>query len=222
MKGASQMSKKCTKLIYPTQGKARTVARGMAIKSGEPFDWYFCNACNGWHVGHSAKKQIAILKKQVLEKNAAVLGIDPGKTGALALICGQYLEIHDFKDTCSAQRLVSVLNGKFSIRFAILEKVWFRADERDVKKAETLIRNAEMWETLLKLNGIDFEKYAPETWRKGMVKTSGSKERMTQKAIELFPFYEKEFTRHDRAEAALIAYRAWRHIEAGRPTRLVA
>jgi hypothetical protein len=216
------MPKKCTKLILKTQGRARTVAKGMSIKSGEPFDTYYCKICEGWHVGHSAKKRTAILKKQIMENNSAVLGIDPGKTGAMALICGKHLEIHDFKNTLASQKVLSVLKGKFSIKFCILEKVWLRADERDVKKAETLIRNAQMWEDLLTLNGIDYEKYAPDTWRKGLVPAAGSKERMTQKAIQLFPLYEKEFYRHDRAEAALMAYRAQRHIEAGRPTRLVA
>lgn len=209
---------KCTKLIHKTQGRARTVAKGMSIKSGEPFDSYYCKICEGWHVGHSSKKQIAVLKKALLENNSAALGIDPGKTGAMALVCGKYLEIHDFKNTLASQKALSVLKSKFSIKFCILEKVWLRAEERDVKKAETLIRNAQMWEDLLILNGIDYEKYAPETWRAGLVKKNmqGRKQAYVKKAREIFKEYPAwQFNRPGRAEAALIAWRAWRHVSAG-------
>jgi len=215
--------KKCTKQIHESLGKARGVAREMAIKFGMPFDAYHCKKCGGWHIGRADKKELIRMKKKILDENIAALGIDPGKTGAIAVVSGAYLEIHDFKDILAAQKTISLLLARFSIKFCVLEKVWLRgASERDVTKAETLIRNSQTWEDLLILNKIDYAKYAPDTWRKGLVAKSGDKERFTQKAIKLFPRYEKEFFRHDRAEAALIAYRAWRHVEAGKPTRLVA
>jgi len=213
------MHKKCLKVIFKTQGKARTAAKGMIEKTGVPFNIFFCQNCAGWHIGRANKEKIIVQKKKILADNAAVIGIDPGKKGAMAVIYGSILEIHDFADTLTANKTIVLLNRKFSIKFAILEKVWIRASERDVKSAEILIRNAQMWETLLTLSGIDFWKYAPETWRKGLVPLSGSKDYVIQKAIELFPKYEKEFYRHDRAEAALIAYRAYRHVQAGKPTK---
>jgi len=214
------MRKKCTKLVLKTQGIARNAAKKMAFKNNVPFDFYFCERCKGWHVGRSYKTQLSIMKKKILKENDAVLGIDPGKTGSLALICGAYLEIHDFKSILAAKRLIAGLNHKFLIKFCVLEKVWLRPKERDVKRAEKLIRNSQIWETLLILNGIDYEKYSPDTWRKGLIPLSGDKERFVKKAIKLFPYYEKEFSRHDRAEATLMAYRAWRHIEAGKDTRI--
>jgi hypothetical protein len=38
---------------------------------------------------------------------------------------------------------------------------------------------------------------------------------MRKKALQLLGGTEKDFARHDRAEAALMAFRAWEHVKAG-------
>jgi hypothetical protein len=161
------------------------------------------------------------IRSKFLEDNPAVIGIDPGITGALALICGNHVEIHDYKSTMASFNLLNLLNEKFSIKFAIIEKVWIWKNEKDVKRAETLIRNQEMWKTLLRINTIDFESYAPVNWRKNLIyKKDRNKPGYIRTANRIFSGHEELFTRHDRAEAALIAYRALKHVESGMATSM--
>jgi Holliday junction resolvasome RuvABC endonuclease subunit len=214
------MPKKCKKINSKTNGSARHKARKMEKRYGVPYNSYFCKICQCWHVGRIAKENIAAGRKLFLQDNPAVIGIDPGKTGALALICSDVVEIYDYIDILSAASLVSRLKEKYNVRFAIIEKVWIWKNEKDVKTAEALIRNAQTWATLLAINKITFETYPPVTWRKGFVsKKDMNKEGYIKIAINIFPEYEHILYRHDRAEALLIAYRAWKHIEAGMPTQ---
>jgi len=75
-----------------------------------------------------------------------------------------------------------------------------------------------MWDCLLHVHGIPHDEYSPASWRKGLVsgKKAASKDGLIEKAIEIFG---GKFARHDQAEAALMAYRAYRHIEAGWKTK---
>ncbi|MBT3807687.1 MAG: hypothetical protein HOG03_24330 [Desulfobacula sp.] len=215
------MSNHCTKVKHNTTGRAKFVAKKNSERYGVPFTHYLCKKCHKWHTGRLCKGAIMEARNKFLEENPAVVGIDPGIKGALALICGQHLEIHDYKSTMASFNLLNLLNEKFSIKFAIIEKVWIWKNEKDVKKAETLIRNQERWKTLLRINTIDFESYAPVNWRKNLIyKKDRNKPGYIRTANRIFSGHEELFTRHDRAEAALIAYRAWRHVEAGMATSM--
>jgi len=158
--------------------------------------------------------------------NIATLGIDPGITGALA-VCyendGLRLFIFDYSSVKSSNNILLRIKAKNDIKFAILEKVWFWKNEHDVKKAEVLIRNSEMWATLLKITGINFERYPPVTWRKGLIPSGKvrNKKIYIEKAHNLFPKDILKIKRHDQAEAALMSYRAWMHVSSGMPTRIV-
>ena len=215
------MAKKCKKRKHNSQGKARHEASVMAIKHGVPYDYFLCNLCKKWHIGRTDKRKVADIKRGLLMKNVAVMGIDPGKTGAIAVICGEHIEIRDFVNTLNtlgAYKLVTALNRKFELKFAIIEKQWLRDKEHDNKSAEKIIRNSEMWETLLAINRIPYEKYAPATWRKNFIpKNLRTKKGYIKKAKTMWPEYEDLFSRHDRAEACLIAYRALLHVQSGMP-----
>jgi len=215
------MSKKCIKIKHSSSGRARYVARKNGERYGVPYSFFFCKRCGKWHTGREYKDAMDNIRSKFLEDNPAVIGIDPGITGALALICGDHVEIHDYNSTMASFNLVSLLKGKFNVKFAIIEKVWIWEKERDVKAAEVLIRNSEMWKVMLRLNTIDYESYTPAKWRKNLIyKKDRNKAGYIRTAKRIFPKHEKLFTRHDRAEAALIAYRAWRHVEAGMATSM--
>lgn len=148
-------------------------------------------------------------------KKTAFLGIDPGKNGALCCLSYPDLDYYDFKHVLGVDLYLVRLKRKFDVKFAVLEKVWLWKNEKDFKTAEVLIRNSEMWITLLQIHGIPFLQSAPANWRKGLIKGAPSKSKFMKKAIELFPESAGLITRHDRAEAALLAYRAHLHIKAG-------
>lgn len=150
-------------------------------------------------------------------RKIAVIGIDPGEKGSLACLSYNNLRFYDFDHTYGADLFLVRLKCKFDIKFAVLEKVWIWKNEKDVKSAEVLIRNSEMWITLLKIHGIPFLQATPGSWRKGIIKGKPRKDKCMAKAKKLFPESVDLFTRHDRAEAALIAYRAWRHFNSGSP-----
>ena len=211
----------CRKKKHPTRGAAKHEAEKLRNIYGVPYSFYKCKICGKYHTGRVMKGQVEDLKKQYLDKNAAVLGIDPGKKGALALICAGKVEVYDFVDTESAAKTIRLLNDKFQIKFAILEKVWFQPNERDIKSAEVLIRNAQTWETLLVINHIPYWKYSPITWRKNLVpKKLQNKPGYIIKAHELYPKCTYVINRHDRAEAVLMAHRALLHVESGMAVRL--
>ena len=151
------------------------------------------------------------------EKPIAALGIDPGQKGALVIISGDILGVHNFRDVESSEAAFLSLTKEYDVRFAILERVWFRPNERDVKSVEVLIRNHEMWHTLLHVFKIPHENYSPGQWRDGVIqkKDQGNKKIYIEKAKQLMPGHADRFTRHDIAEAALMAWRAWMHVSAG-------
>ncbi len=215
------MKKTCKKREHKSMGKARHEASRLAIKYGVPYSFFLCQKCKKWHTGRVYKGIVEPSRRIFLKGNPAVIGIDPGQAGSLTLICASKIEIHDFTDTITAFKTVCCLNDKFKVKFAIIEKVWFWENEKDVKSAEVLIRNAQMWETCLEINRIPYASYSPATWRKGLImKSKRTKKGYIEKAKELFPKYEELFTRHDRAESTLIAYRALRHVEAGMPVEI--
>jgi len=150
-----------------------------------------------------------------MEKPIAALGIDPGKTGALVLLSEKKMGVHNFKNIESAKIAIEKINESYDIKFAILEKVWIRYGEKDVKSAEVLIRNSEMWHTLLHFFEIEHREYAPSQWRKGLIvkRDQHGKGIYIETAKKLMPEHAHMFTRHDKAEAALMAWRAWMQIK---------
>lgn len=155
-------------------------------------------------------------------KKKAVLGIDPGEKGSICCLNYPHISLHDYKDTLTAFADLGQLGSLFDINFVVIEKIWFRGGdaEKNVKATERLIRNQEMWITLLKIYKIRYIEVAPSTWRKGLVRNKGGKNEAMATAKSIFHESKGLITRHDEAEAALMAYRAYQHVRAGRPTEL--
>jgi len=214
----------CGKKKYPGRQVAIAAARVLSVEKGVPVDAYYCRDGHCWHIGRSNKQELYKIvearRDDMITKNVATIGIDPGQTGAIALVSGSNLSVWDYTSIETAADKISALNERFDIKFAILEKVWPQPND-EPKRLNVLIRNAAMWDTLLHINDIPHEEYAPSTWRAGLVskRKRYKKENYILTASRLFPAFVGVFTRHDRAEAALMAYRAWRHVEAGWETR---
>jgi Holliday junction resolvasome RuvABC endonuclease subunit len=201
----------CGKRCYLKQSKAKAAARLMEAQERVPFSTYRCGSV--WHIGKSFKNRY--LKQVDMGSKKAAIGIDPGQTGALALVNDDDLVIYDFQSIEAADQALTDLQRVYNIRFAVLEKVWVRKSERNVHSVTQLIRSAAMWDCLLHVHGIAHDEYAPQTWRKGLVHGKATKERLREKARQLLGGTDKDFARHDRAEAALMAFRAWQHVKAG-------
>jgi Holliday junction resolvasome RuvABC endonuclease subunit len=202
----------CGKRCYPKQSQARAAARVMDRQEGVPFSEYQCGGV--WHIGKTFKNRF--LKAVGMGSKKAAIGIDPGKTGALALVNDEDLVIYDFQSIEAADQALTDLQRQYNIRFAVLEKIWMRKTERNPHSVTQLIRSAAMWDCLLHVHGIPHEEYSPQTWRAGLISgKKTSKAAMVEKARQLLGGSEDDYTRHDRAEAALIAWRAWQHVKSG-------
>lgn len=201
----------CGKKCYPKQSKAKAAARQMEAQQGVPFSTYRCGSV--WHIGKTFKNRF--LKKVSMGSKKAAIGIDPGQNGALALVNDDDLIIYDYESIEAADQALTDLQKQYNILFAVLERVWIRKNERNVTSANLLIRNAAMWDTLLHVHGIPHDEFSPQTWRKGLVHARAGKEAMVRKAQQLLGGTDRDFARHDRAEAALMAFRAWEHVKAG-------
>lgn len=138
------------------------------------------------------------------------IGIDPGQKGAVAIIHYRKLSVFNYEGPVNAANLISELKKKYSPDFCIIEKQWIWPNEKDVKRAEVLIRSAQMWETLMYANNIKFITMSAKEWRKNLVpENMQNKEGYIEFANQTFSDSEHIFTRHDKAEASLIAYRAY-------------
>jgi len=209
----------CGKKNYKKTRIAKTAANAMTKEKGVPFSAYYCKPGKAWHVGRSHK--IKIHKGNFhMTKDTVGLGIDPGNKGAICVVSDRCIEIHDYFSMDGAVSLLRLLNSKFSLQFTVLEKVWLQPrDVSHLHSADVLIKNFAMWHTLLHVLDIPHTECAPATWRKGLIssKKQKSKDAYLKKAMAIWP--DQTFKRHDQAEAALMAYRAWQHIKAGWETR---
>lgn len=144
------------------------------------------------------------------------LGIDPGKTGAIALLdargCPVLLEDW-LGDEIVAAGLLLAAQGKYG-RFVVgaLENVHSRPTD-GVKQAFCFGRNFGAWLGLCAACGVPLELVTPQTWMKGVVfKTDGGKDASLTAARRLFPSMSERLKRkkdNGRADALLIARWLW-------------
>lgn len=121
------------------------------------------------------------------------LGIDPGKSGAVAVVheAGVYLYSETFAKTSPAD-LVALLDG--CIQFAVIEKV-SASPQMGVTSAFTFGQWYGLAEGILVSLGIPFERVTPQKWQKefGLIqrgKKLGDTEKKRQnkaRCQELFP-----------------------------------
>ena len=152
-------------------------------------------------------------------KTKAFIGIDPGKTGAAALITedGTH-EILDYPgDPSLIVEKIREWIVNHEIIMAALEKVSARPGQ-GVVSMFTFGRNLGAWEGIISAFGIPFMMPAPRQWQTGLIDPKAgtdSKTRSLNTARRLFP--DASLTRkkdHGRSDALLLAFwakRQWAH-----------
>lgn len=138
------------------------------------------------------------------------LGIDPGKSGGMAIIsseCDEVVAMPYAKYTVTqlADRLYS---EALYIQAAALERV-HSMPAQGVKSTFTFGENFGWWKGVLDTSGISYTLVTPQTWQKDLdCRTGGDKNVTKNKAKELFPGVK---VTHAIADALLIAEWARRH-----------
>lgn len=147
-----------------------------------------------------------------------IIGVDPGGTGALALLEGQdLLAVSDmpvfevkrgkgFKPEIDVHALIALLRDWRA------DCCWFERvggmDGQSASAAFNFGRLAGMCEALVKASGARFEFASPHIWKKGMGLIHAAKDDSRAAAVNRWPGHAGLFRlkKHDgRAEAALLA-----------------
>ncbi len=144
------------------------------------------------------------------------LGIDPGVSGAAALISsGEVLELIDFTNPMDTYGELSVAVDLFGISKAGLEKVG-PAPGQGGRSIFTFGENYGWWQGVLQGLEIPYQLVNPLQWQKGLVPKKKDKTDRPQLPVarRLFPKAELHLKKHhDRASALMIAYYVQRFSE---------
>lgn len=159
------------------------------------------------------------------------VGVDPGLSGAIVAImpdgqiswwdCPTFkIEGEKFRqhDRYGMSTIIRSLTGTHQI-IAVIEEV--HVDQRDIthlRSAETLIRTAECWLTLLESHNARVNHLTPIEWRSELNLPKGlDKSGYVAEALKLYPecrswirypWRNKMVEKHDRAEALLMCHLA--------------
>jgi hypothetical protein len=139
----------------------------------------------------------------------AWLGIDPGQSGAVALLARDEIEVHDFPGDWSAVRdILDQWRLDYEIRLAALERVSSRPGQ-GVRSVFSFGQNAGGWEAALCMARVATIMPTPHQWQKGMVMPSDGPDPKTRSltvARRLFPTVDLSRKKHHgRADALLLA-----------------
>ena len=136
-----------------------------------------------------------------------LLGIDPGRKGALATLDTETLRVtcHDMPDTTN--ELHDLIAGLPLIKLCALEKPFYPAaigvtNAAKIAEAYGTLRGALQW------RDIPFREVRPAEWKKAL-NLSSHKAASREKAGQFFPDDAAQFARvkdDGRAEAALLAW----------------
>jgi crossover junction endodeoxyribonuclease RuvC len=141
----------------------------------------------------------------------AWIGIDPGKTGAAALLMENgMVEVWDFDGVPLAGRTIVRWHDSFDIEWAALEKV-HSMPRQGVISTFAFGANWGAWQGILSTAGVSYCMVTPQEWQKTMVRRRDGetpKERALAAARRMFPGHLlKRKKDHNRADALLLA--AW-------------
>jgi len=147
----------------------------------------------------------------------AYVGIDPGKTGAIAFVC------YHGQDSLTLVHDVPLVNGDYNFyemwkllgnliqqhaaTYLTLEKQQ-AMPKQGVSSTFSTGRGYGAWEALCWITTPDFEIVSPRKWKKKLGLTS-DKEQSRELAIKLYPSMKDMLARkrdHNRAEALLLAH----------------
>ena len=138
------------------------------------------------------------------------IGVDPGKTGAVAILDdkGKYINVLDF----GQEGLMSALIDYAPVvKFAYLEKVHSMPGQ-GVVSTFSFGENFGWWQGVLGSLGIPYTTIRPQDWMKkySLQKSSASDKPGLEVARTLFPEAPLHLKKHhNRADALLIARACW-------------
>ena len=163
------------------------------------------------------------------------VGVDPGVTGAVAIIAGTHVQVFDTptaelkagrrkKTVFVPREMARTLKDKIlnllgpgpglsspleTETFCVLEKVHSMPGQ-GVSSSFSFGEGYGMWQGILATLGIPYELVTPQAWKKEMMAGMGIKEKGASRvrALELFPQMTNILSRvkdHGRADAILIA-----------------
>lgn len=143
-------------------------------------------------------------------KPKAYLGIDPGQSGAMALLTDELPQVEDWPgDPNAAADVLREWLGQYRVELAVLERV-NAMPKQGVSSTFKLGQNVGAWQGILAALGLPYLMPTPREWQKGLVKPSDGpdpKARSLAVARRLFP--EADLSRksdHGRADALLLAW----------------
>ena len=143
------------------------------------------------------------------------IGIDPGKSGALAVVPQDKGTPQVFscpKSMAEMSSLLKYILGKSLIVSAVIEKLW-GGPHAGGARAFKLGENYGQWCMAFELLGIEYTLVAPATWQKYYKKPKGAptKEFSVVRALKLFPDVSikkgprSKLDDHNKADALLLA-----------------
>ena len=146
--------------------------------------------------------------------STAYVGIDPGKTGAIAIIA-DFVAVHDVPVVSALNdydfyRMYKLL-GKISYKYPYVRLSLERQQAmpgQGVSSTFQTGRGYGAWEALCWITTPDFKIVSPRVWKKKLG-LSKDKEASRKLAIKLYPSMEEMLRRkkdHNRSEALLLAH----------------
>jgi len=147
------------------------------------------------------------------------IGIDPGLTGAVAVLDNGVVRFHDAPVAVVGKRrvLVPVMmagilrleTAGLATTTAVLEAV-HSMPRQGVASAFSFGKGVGIWVGILAALGVPYTEVAPQTWKRVMMRDMGKdKDASRLRAMQLFPAAASELARkgdHGRAEALLLAF----------------
>ena len=145
-----------------------------------------------------------------MEKEKAFCGIDPGKTGSLAIITPDGVDIMDWGETHEIVMQLKEWHEDYSL-LVYIEKV-HAMPKQGVVSTFNFGVNFGMWQGILYALGIPHYFVPPQVWQKKFLSVSNeptTKKKSLEVARRLYPSiatkYLKRQKDHNRADSLLIA-----------------
>lgn len=135
------------------------------------------------------------------------IGIDPGQTGAVAVLHPDGYEVWDWPgDEVAAAERVRYIHNRYQVRLAAIEQVSAMPGQ-GVSSMFKFGANFGAWKGILAALAIPFRTVRPQEWQKGLVpKKEGTVKPSLTVARRMFPLAELGRQKdHGRADALLIA-----------------
>ena len=150
------------------------------------------------------------------ELDISTVGIDPGLSGAMALLSnGRYVtEIYDWTDGPSTAAALITWITLYDVKMTILERVSTRPGQ-GVASQGKFLRNAGWWAGALDTLSTPWLEVSPQTWQRGLIpkKSSELDKPSLTVARRQFPDASLHLKKHhNRADAIMMAVYAYNRV----------